>query len=174
MKIEIEKPVVPQWFDDWYKDVPTEQDGYDATKEEHAIQLISQVGWGNELYKSMSNLKREHDEERVGYVLDNKIKLFHAILFGYEVEKEPLYYAKIKGWELAASESSFWNYRSVVESPALPRLCSGGKEEDVFTKTRMTKSEWNALGIDDTNADFEEVGVDGVKVYPSVIKEARE
>lgn len=87
MKIEIDRPVVPKWFDEWYKDVPTEQDGYGATKEEHAIQLISQVGWGNGLYKSMSNLERERDEERVRYVLDNKIKLFHAILFGYEVEK---------------------------------------------------------------------------------------
>lgn len=157
MKIEIEKPVVPKWFDDWYKDVPTEQDGYGATKEEHAIQLISQVGWGNGLYKSMSNLKREHDEERVGYVLDNKTKLFHAILFGYEVEKEPLYYAKVKGWELTSSGCVFWNYYPTIESPLLPRICISNKEEDVFARTKMTIEEWNEIGINDTNADFEEV-----------------
>lgn len=157
MKIEIDKPVVPQWFDDWYKDVPTEQDGYGATKEEHAIQLVSQVGWGNGLYKSMSNFEREHDEERVGYVLDNKTKLFHAILFGYEVEQEPIYYAKIKGWNLTNNKDVFWNYRSVLLSPMFSRLYFGDKESDNIVKTKLTKEEWNELGVNDTNADFEEV-----------------
>ena len=157
MKIEIEKPIVPKWFDDWYKDVPTEQDGYGATKEEHAIQLVSQVGWGNGLYKSMSNFEREHDEERVGYVLDNKTKLFHAILFGYEVEQEPIYYAKIKGWNLTNNKDVFWNYRSVLLSPMFSRLYFGDKESDNIVKTKLTKEEWNELGVNDTNADFEEV-----------------
>ncbi|PMC80459.1 hypothetical protein CJ191_01235 [Aerococcus viridans] len=149
MKIEIDKPVVPKWFDDWYKDVPTEQDGYGATKEEHAIQLVSQVGWGNGLYKSMSNFEREHDEERVGYVLDNKTKLFHAILFGYEVEKEPLYYAKIKGWELSKG-NIYWNANVREKS-----LFIQGKSQVGIFKTKLTKYEWNELGINDTNADFE-------------------
>lgn len=156
MKIEIEKPIVPKWFDDWYKDVPTEQDGYGATKEEHAIQLVSQVGWGNGLYKSMSNLKRE-DEERVSYVLDNKTKLFHAILFGYEIEQEPLYYAKVKGWELTNDKNIFWNYRSALLSPMLSRLYVSDKESNDIVKTKLTKEEWDELGINDTNADFREV-----------------
>lgn len=155
MKIEIDKPVVPKWFDDWYKDVPTEQDGYGATKEEHAIQLISQVGWGNGLYKSMSNLEREHEEEKVGYVLDNKTKLFHAILFGYEVEKEPLYYAKIKGWEVSRG-NIYWSL-IVQDKSVFPQ----DKSNSRIHKTKLTKNAWNELGINDTNADFEEVGVDG-------------
>lgn len=154
MKIEIEKPVVPKWFDDWYKDVPTEQDGYGATKEEHAIQLVSQVGWGNGLYKSMSNFEREHDEERVGYVLDNKTKLFHAILFGYEVEKEPLYYAKMKGSNLVMDEIyTYWN-----KQKGNSKLGLGLKNStDITIKTKMPKFEWQSLGINDTNADFEAV-----------------
>lgn len=152
MKIEIEKPVVPKWFDDWYKDVPTEQDGYEATKEEHAIQLVSQVGWGNGLYKSMSNLEREHDEERVGYVLDNKTKLFHAILFGYEVEKEPLYYAKNKltGQYLGNKDIGIG---SCVPQPywVSNKLC--------FQIEKLPKKVFKRVyGLDDTNTDFERVG----------------
>lgn len=151
MKIEIEKPVVPQWFDEWYKDVPTEQDGYDATKEEHAIQLISQVGWGNGLYKSMSSHEREEDEGKVGYVLDNKMKLFYAILFGYEVEQEPLYYAKIKGWEI--SEGNIHWDAIVKEKVVFPQ----DKSHVGLRKTKLTKAEWNELGINEKNADFEKV-----------------
>ena len=152
MKIEIEKPAVPQWFDDWYKDVPTEQDGYGATKEEHAIQLISQVGWGNGLYKSMSNLKREHDEERVGYVLDNKTKLFHAILFGYEVEEQPLYYAKIKGWEHIGTSSYYFGYDEDNDSLEVTYL-----ESNYRFAFSLTHEHWNKLGINAANADFEAV-----------------
>ena len=151
MKIEIEKPVVPKWFDDWYKDVPTEQDGYGATKEEHAIQLVSQVGWGNGLYKSMSNFEREHDEERVGYVLDNKKKLFHAILFGYEVEKEPLYYAKIKGWELLGV-NHHWIYIKESKDFSVANVKFATDE-----MSKMTKEQWEEIGVNDTNADFERV-----------------
>lgn len=151
MKIEIDKPVVPKWFDDWYKDVPTEQDGYGATKEEHAIQLVSQVGWGNGLYKSMSNFEREHDEERVGYVLDNKTKLFHAILFGYEVEKEPLYYAKSKltGQYLGNKDIGIG---SCVQQPFW-FFDKGHLQIEKLTKEVFKK----VYGLDDTNADFEEV-----------------
>ena len=78
-------------------------------------------------------------------------------MYGYEVEQEPLYYAKIKGWALAESERAFWNYRLNVLSPMLPRLYAGRKEDEVFVKTKMTIEEWNGIGINDTNADFEEV-----------------
>ena len=151
MKIEIDKPVVPKWFDEWYKGVPTEQDGYEASKEEHAIQLISQVGWGNGLYKSMSNLERERDEERVRYVLDNKMKLFYAILFGYEVEKEPLYYAKIKGWEILGGGFK-WVYLENSKELIIGDVIFPDDETEA-----MTKEEWNKVGINDTNADFEVV-----------------
>ena len=158
MKIEIEKPIVPKWFDDWYKDVPAEQDGYGATKEEHAIQLVSQVGWGNGLYKSMSNLKRE-DEERVSYVLDNKTKLFHAILFGYEIKQEPKYYARIKGYELINDEYDivYWMVDKQDNSlfvSELPQFSFDPTSEYGYI-TELTSHEWNELGVyDDANAVF--------------------
>lgn len=151
MKIEIEKPVVPQWFDEWYKNVPTEQDGYDATKEEHAIQLISQVGWGNGLYESMSDFKREKDEAKVGYVLDNKMKLFYAILFGYEVEQEPRYYAKNKlTGQYLGNKDIRVGYGVPKPYWASNKLC--------FQVEKLSKEVFEKVyGLDDTNTDFERV-----------------
>lgn len=83
--------------------------------------------------------------------------LVTAYLYGYEVEKEPLYYAKIKGWELATSKSVFWNYRYIVERPILSKLFVGGKVSTDSFKTKMTIEQWNKVGINGTNADFEKV-----------------
>ena len=154
MKIEIEKPVVPQWFDDWYKT-------FDGNKPV-ALYHLNRTGWGY-------GLTDDNDCEVDGFA--DKLKdlfgdfsygdaqeyLSKAILLGYEVKKEPLYYAKIKGWKLATSKSTFWNYRSIIESPMLPRLYTGDKEDKVFVKTKMTMEKWNGIGINGTNADFERV-----------------
>lgn len=91
------------------------------------------------------------------YGYDNaKEYLSKAILYGYEIEQEPLYYAKVKGWELTNNKNIFWNYRSVLLSSIFSRLCFGDKESDNIVKTKLTKEEWNELGINDTNADFDE------------------
>src|SRR5699024_7147723 len=74
-----------------------------------------------------------------------------------KVEQKQLYYAKIKGWELATTTITFWNYRHSIESPMLSKLYVGGKEGVDSFKTKMTKEEWNKVGINDTNADFEVV-----------------
>lgn len=39
-----------------------------------------------------------------------------------------------------------------------PRLYTGSKEEDGFVRTKMTIQYWNKVGINDTNAVFEEAG----------------
>ena len=75
---------------------------------------------------------------------------------GYEIEK-PLYRAFIKGHELLAEEDAwackYWNL-SIPDGRVFPadKSSAGG-----LFLTEMTKSEWNGIGINDSNADFIEV-----------------
>ena len=67
-----------------------------------------------------------------------------------DVEKEPLFYAKIKGWQHLADYfgCKYWgkdkrlNYLNVV------------KHSDQSSIIKFTRSGWNKLGINDSNADF--------------------
>lgn len=152
MKIEIDKPVVPAWFDEWYKT-------FEGDKSK-ALYHLSRSGRGYALTDS-------HDEKIEG--LNEKLNdllgiydrytivkeyLSTAILLGYEVEQEPRYYAKIKGWELIRHKISqaYWN----LEIDDL-FVSDNGELDYGEYHTKMTKTEWNALGINETNADFEEV-----------------
>lgn len=154
MKIEIDKPVVPKWFDDWYR---TFNDGNKA----RALYYLNRTGWGHALidgnerevvgyYDKLEDLLGDYGYENA------KEYLSKAIIVGYEVE-QPLYYAKIKGWERTNDKNIFWNYRSVLLSPMFSRLYVGDKESKDVVKTKLTKEEWDELGINDTNADFGEV-----------------
>lgn len=148
MKIEIEKPVVPQWFDDWYKTF----DGYKTV----ALYHLNRTGWGY-------GLTDDNDCEVDGFA--DKLKglfgdlsyedaqeyLSKAILLGYEVKKEPLYYAKNKltGQYLgnkdigigSCVQQPFWFFdKGHLQIEKLPK--------EAFKKI---------YGLDDTNSDFEEV-----------------
>ena len=154
--IEIEKPVVPQWFDEWYKTF-NNNGGNNA----QALYYLNRTGWGQPLIDGnecevKGYYEKLHTLFDFGYE-GAKEYLSKAIIVGYEVEQEPLYYAKIKGWELATTTITFWNYRHIIERPILSKLYVGGKEGVDSFKTKMTKEEWNKIGINDTNADFEEV-----------------
>jgi len=135
MKIEIEKPVIPQFVADWIEFC---KDG--------GVTVYGAIT--DNLSNSMMDWL--FNEEKV----DDFAK---AWVIGYEIEKEPLYYARIKGWELTEDEYVFWNYNLLVTSPMVHGLYTGNKEEGFFAKTKMTIEQWNKLGINDTNADFEEV-----------------
>lgn len=139
MKIEIVKPVIPQFIADWI-----EQEKKCTTFHKSFSRAINLV---------------KHDEEwrEWEYEVGNRWSKIVATawIHGYEVEKEPLYYAKIKGWELTKGESVFWNYRLVIADPMPPRLYTSGKEDGFFVKNKMTIEEWNEVGINNTNADFE-------------------
>ena len=60
---------------------------------------------------------------------------------------EPLYYAKIKGWELISSTYCHFGLDDLSELEVVDRI-------DGY---RLSKPEWAKLGITDENADFEEV-----------------
>ena len=74
------------------------------------------------------------------------------------VAEEPLYHALIKGHELVdfkdAWACNYWNL-SVLDGRVFP---SDKSSKDGLFSTKMTKSEWNKLGINDSNADFVKVG----------------
>ena len=140
MKIEIDKPVIPQFVADWIE------------------QLYGQGFNSDDLLEAMFSRNYDVAELKIfRWFIDDKERAVIAVLYGYEIEQEPLYYAKIKGWELATSKSTFWNYRYIVERPILSKLYVGARESVDSFKTKMTIREWNDLGINDTNADFVEV-----------------
>lgn len=135
MKIEIDKPVIPQFVADW---IDKEKQCTTLHKSfARAISLITHdddwIKWEDEIGNRWSRI------------------VATAWLYGYEIEEEPLYYAKIKGWEKAAS-GHFWNYET-----SFGNLLPSNNTQFEGYHTKMTKTEWNALGINDTNADFEEV-----------------
>ena len=85
------------------------------------------------------------------FITDNKKELIEVILGsrGYRVE-EPLYYALIKGHELVDTARVYWDYDKYDDSVFISELYS---LPDNFL-TEMSKSEWNKLGINDSNEDF--------------------
>ena len=91
--------------------------------------------------------------------------LFNAIRFGYKVEKEKLYYAKIKGHELVETgitiedgrDVSEWSRNVYFVLQKDGQIIVDMKDSGLSgAKHVMTMSQWNDLGINETNADFEE------------------
>lgn len=80
----IKKPVVPKWFDIWFKSLSA---GSATTQyqERLAIKKLSDAGMG----KGFPDENALNDEFR--YVLDNKEELMTAILLGYDVEQPKKY-----------------------------------------------------------------------------------
>ena len=70
-----------------------------------------------------------------------------------KVEQEPHYCAKIKGWEILDGNYN-WVYLKNSKEFMLGEVTFHGDGIGV-----MRKEEWNDMGINDTNADFEEVEV---------------
>ena len=135
-----ELPIVPTWFDEWWKDIPK--------------------GEGNLLH----NIAQFHDKlysygtrEIYDYINDtgNKKKLLDIIVneLDYKVEHKPLYHALIKGYDVSNSDDIYWNYDKYDNDVFVSRLYPS---HDNFL-TEMSKSEWNGLGINDSNADFVKV-----------------
>lgn len=93
------------------------------------------------------------------FITQNKKELIEVILGSreYKVE-EPKYCALIKGHELIKDESDwipkYWNYDTTRGDtfPSNNKLLGNSR---YFTK--MSKSEWNEIGINEDNADFVKV-----------------
>ena len=131
-----ELPVVPTWFDEWWKDMPK--------GESHLFYNIGR--FQDELFSFETR-------EAYDYITDpgNKKKLLDIIVneLEYEVE-EPLYHALIKGHDVSNSDDIYWNYDKYDNDVFVSRLYPS---HDNFL-TEMSKKDWNELGINDSNADF--------------------
>ena len=135
MKIEIEKPVIPQFVADWIE------------------QLYGQGFDSDDLLEILFSRNYEVAELRIfDWFTNDKERAIVAILYGYEIEQEPLYYAKIKGWEHVGTSSYYFGYDEDNDSLEVTYL-----ESNYRFAFSLTKEHWNKLGINDTNADFEVV-----------------
>lgn len=92
--------------------------------------------------------RKEYD-----WISANDETFARAWLDGYEVEEEPLYRALIKGHELIDSAKSYWYFNKAVDGVFISNVYN--KYNTLLWE--MTKSEWNEVGINDSNADFVEV-----------------
>ena len=128
-------PVIPRNVADWIEDLKSKR-----------INLLENI------------YDFTHDEGINNYIREQGDELMRAWLDGYSVEEEEsLYYALIKGHELVTDEGDiackYWNLR-VPTGDVLPNNRYSRRGEFVV---KMSKVEWNKLGINDLNADFVEV-----------------
>lgn len=92
---EPQKRIMPKFFDDWAKQVIERRDKF------YAISLITRAGWGYGVdYELDENKSPSITGELLNWLVEsplylNKEKAVNALLYGYEVEKEPLYYIKL-------------------------------------------------------------------------------
>lgn len=130
-----ELPVIPRYVAEWITNHREKFDLYPALRTLEHNTLV----WGliYEWYRT------------------NTHKFVNAYLTGeYEVKEEQLYYALIKGHELLADHDAlsftYWNFNM-----SNGYLLHGNKfSKQVRFLTKMTKEDWNKLGINDSNADF--------------------
>ena len=129
-----ELPVIPKYVADW---IVSHRDTYDLYP---ALRLLENntFVWG-EIYE---------------WYRMNTRKFVNAYLTGeYEVEEEQLYYALVKGHELCSDLFKYWNCKAYNSG----HLLVGSKYPKDNCINRMTKNNWNKLGINDSNADFVKV-----------------
>ncbi|AOM30415.1 DUF1642 domain-containing protein [Enterococcus faecium] len=94
---EPQKHVMPKFFDKWAKQVLEKRDKF------YAISLITRAGWGYGVdYELNYDRVPSGTKELLNWIVENegddypnKKKATEALLYGYEVEKEPLYYVKL-------------------------------------------------------------------------------
>ncbi|MBJ1150903.1 DUF1642 domain-containing protein [Enterococcus faecium] len=88
---EPQKHVMPKFFDKWAKQVLEKRDKF------YAISLITRAGWGYGVdYELNYGGSPSGTKELFNWLVEdsrylNKEKATEALLYGYEVEKEPLY-----------------------------------------------------------------------------------
>lgn len=138
MKIEIEKPVIPRFVAEWLES------------------LYHEGGSEYDALGIMFEYISKHDKTVHDWYVDNKDTFITAVMYGYEVEEEPFYYARVKGWENKYLNGPFyWNHITFAGGENKISIADYAHEgSDIYAKT---KEDWNKVGINDTNADFEEV-----------------
>lgn len=105
--------------------------------------------WRGDKYRIQSDIVQVYDKED-GMWFDSSEELNDYLRLRQAKKVEPKYYAKIKGWELVGNDICYFYKAS---------------DKKIYLTTarhakHLTRTEWNELGIDDSNADFEEIEVE--------------
>ena len=90
-------------------------------------------------------------EKEYAWISANDETFARAWLAGYKVAaEEPPYYALVKGHQFLAGDFKYFNL------DVLNNVLFVGSRTFILDRhlTEMSKSEWNKLGINDSNADF--------------------
>ncbi|MFS0930501.1 DUF1642 domain-containing protein [Enterococcus durans] len=117
---EPKKPVMPKFFDDWAKQVLEKRNKF------YAISLITRAGWGYGVdYELGESENPSTTRELLDWLVEdslylNKEKATEALLYGYEVEKEPLYSVIIAG-DYLVKEISCSNEVKLLSTAYLPQ-----------------------------------------------------
>ena len=93
--------------------------------------------------------KIEFKQETVAFIYDNEDKIIEAIIGTRDYEAgDVLVYALVKG-HLLIQHTKYWNFNTTKRELSIN---ANNRHGDI--KVAMTESEWNELGINDSNADF--------------------
>lgn len=94
---EPQKVVVPKWLDEWYRTVlgPDQEFRY-------RLREISSIAYGNQPYATVAD---RLDSSQKKWIKDNIKLVTKALLYGYEVEKEKLYWVRDKNGKSLISRS---------------------------------------------------------------------
>ena len=164
--------VIPQFVADWYEE--NLSGGYTNNRNKFSGNDVFRVT--QDVFKTIEGIKTWGDygiDDKIAtWAEENEEDFIHLIVNcsykdGYEIEKVPVYYAKIKGHELVETEavldddtgddvSEFHrNIYFVLQRNG--ELVIDMKDSGLSgAKHFMTINQWNSLGINETNADFEE------------------
>ncbi|MBC1230512.1 DUF1642 domain-containing protein [Listeria booriae] len=85
--------VVPQWFDDAYKEVI--EYNWNEYAQKVLLHFIARTGFGNQFSIVENDGTQQYCEGATDYVRDNRFDLIRAVLDGYTVDKEPLYMVEL-------------------------------------------------------------------------------
>lgn len=130
---KLETLVVPEELADWITKMHGEN--------------ISSLRMVHLLYEE-TGFKQETD----AFIYDNEDKIIEAIIGTRDYEAgDVLVYALVKG-HLLIQHTKYWNFNTTKRE-----LSINAKNRYGDVKVAMTESEWNDLGINETNADFKEV-----------------
>lgn len=132
-----ELPTIPKYVADEFD---YNKNPYWEVDESKDVSHILKCAFGNEGKPS----------EFLDWVRENPEDYVMAVRNGCEVEDESLYRALIKGHEVTDGYDVYWSCDKYDSSVFVSRLES---LHDNFI-TEMSKSEWNELGINESNADF--------------------
>ena len=124
---------------------------YEIIESEEA-EVKKDKGWLSEQVGDLNSTDAIFSESGAKYI-DTAVSIERVYDLIYqldELEEEQLFYALIKGHELCSDLFKYWNCKAYNTGD----LLVGSKYPKASCINRMTKTNWNKIGINESNADF--------------------